>query len=163
MSVLKSFLKGFFYAGRGIAVAIRQERNLRIHLTAAFYVAAAALLAEFDGLRLAVLCLCFGLVPAAELFNTAIERVCDAADQTPNPLIQVAKDTAAGGVLLTAAATVLVGVCFFASAAVWQTIWRNLSARPFLGVFLLLAAPAFLVWIVRVTPHSIDRPEGKND
>ena len=154
MSVLKPFFKGFFYAGRGIVAALRQERNLRFHVTAAFYVAVAALLAEFDGLHLAVLCLCFGLVPAAELFNTAIERACDAADQTPNPLIQVAKDAAAGGVLITAAATVLVGICFFASCAVWQTIWRNLSARPVLGVFLLLTVPISLLWIFRAAPRT---------
>ena len=159
MSVLKPFFKGFFYAGRGIAAAIRQERNLRFHFMAAFYVAAGALLGEFDGLRLAVLCLCFGLVPAAELFNTAVERACDATDETPNPLIQVAKDAAAGGVLITAAATVLVGICFFASGAVWQTIWRNLSARPVLGVFLLLAAPVFLLWIFRAAPRTSDKPK----
>ncbi|MGI6497326.1 MAG: diacylglycerol kinase family protein [Oscillospiraceae bacterium] len=143
------FFKGFYYAGRGIQVAARQERNLRVHLTAAFYVASAGLLAEFDGLRLAVLCLCFGLVPAAELMNTAVERVCDAADQEPNALIRVAKDAAAGGVLVTAIASALVGICLFASGAVWQTIWRNLSSLPVVTILLLLSVPWALFWIIQ--------------
>jgi diacylglycerol kinase len=146
---LNLFFKGFYYAGRGIKTAVQQERNLRIHLAAAFYVASAGLLAEFDGLRLAVLCLCFGLVPAAELMNTAVERACDAADQEPNPLIRVAKDAAAGGVLVTAIASVLVGVCLFASGPVWQTIWKNLVSIPVVWIFLLLSVPLFFLWIIR--------------
>ena len=146
---LRSFFKGFYFAGRGIYTALRQERNLRIHCSAAIYVAAAALLAEFDGLRLAVLCLCFGLVPAAELINTAIERACDAAEPNPNPLIRTAKDAAAGSVLAASLSCVLVGVCLFAHGAVWQTIWNNLLSRPVLLGLLLLSVPLLLLWVLR--------------
>lgn len=151
---LLSFLKGFFYAGRGVAAAVRQERNLRIHLTVAFYVTAAALLAELDRLKLAILCLCFGLVLGMELLNTAVERACDAIDTKPNPLIQVAKDAAAGGVLLAAISTVLVGILLFASHNVWQTLWGNLISFPFFGVLLLLLFPLFLFWIIHTAPTS---------
>ena len=146
---LLSFLKGFCYAGRGIATAVSQERNLRIHITITFYVSAAALLAEFSKIKLILLCLCFGLVLSMELINTAIERACDAIDPKPNPLIRVAKDAAAGGVLLSAISTALVGVLLFASQAVWKTIWGNITAFPFWGIMLLLLLPLFLFWIIR--------------
>jgi len=53
--------------------------------------------------------LSIGLVLAAEAFNTALERACDAASPDFHPLVKAAKDAAAGGVLIAAATSAAIG------------------------------------------------------
>ena len=57
--------------------------------------------------------LCIGLVIAAELVNSAIERVVDLASPEQHPLAGQAKDLAAGAVLVCAMAAVIVGILVF--------------------------------------------------
>ena len=76
-SRIRKFRESFLYAGRGLRLCITGERNFRVHMTAAFYVTAAAVMGHVTSTEAAVLCLCFGLTMGAELMNTAVERLCD--------------------------------------------------------------------------------------
>ncbi|QJC52549.1 diacylglycerol kinase family protein [Paenibacillus albicereus] len=107
----------------GIAAAIRSERNMRIHLAAG---AAACALAAWLGigpLQWAALTLAISLVLAAELMNTAVERAVDLASGGKlHPLAKVAKDAAAGAVLVCAAASAVIGLLVLG-----PPLWRLLA------------------------------------
>ena len=143
----KRLMGAFPHAARGILRAVRTERNLRVHLTAVVYVTWAGVLAGLDHIQWAILCLCFGLVTALELVNTAVERLGDRVTREWDPMIGGAKDAAAGAVLLAAAASVGVAVFLFgpwiASGGLLELI-RN--SPLFDGVFLLSLIPA-VAWI----------------
>ncbi len=86
---------------------------MRFHLGAAVMVLAAAVLVGVTPLELAVLLVAITLVLTAELFNTAIEVIVDLVSPEPHPLAKVAKDVAAGAVLVSAGGAVLVGLAIF--------------------------------------------------
>lgn len=98
---------GARYAVRGLAVAWRGQRNLRVE--ALVGVAALAGTAWLGVSPVPVL-LCCGLVLCAELGNTALESVVDLIAPDVRPLAGRAKDVAAGAVLTAAAVSVLVGI-----------------------------------------------------
>ena len=71
---IRKLSESFLHAFRGLRLCIRDERNFRVHMTAAFYV---ILFGVFGGVSMteaAILCICFGLTMGAELLNTAIRR-----------------------------------------------------------------------------------------
>ena len=92
--------RSFGYALCGIGHCIRRERNFRIHLVAAAYVLALAAYLHITGARLALLFLTIGGVLALELVNTAAEALVDLVSPQRRPLAKIAKDTAAGAVLV---------------------------------------------------------------
>lgn len=94
--------KSFEYAFEGIFTCIRKERNMKIHCVFAILVIIAGVIFEIS---LAEWCICltlFGLVMALELVNTAVEAVVDLVTEEQKPLAKIAKDTAAGAVLIAA-------------------------------------------------------------
>ena len=107
------FLRSFAAAGSGICQAIRQERNLRFHLVAVLLVLYGRSFYSFSAAEDAALFLTMGSVIAAELVNTAVERAVDLCCPCPNPLAKLAKDAAAGAVLVLAIVAVLVGLRLF--------------------------------------------------
>lgn len=105
--------KSFGYAFDGIFTCIRNERNMKIHCTAAVLVVIAGLIL---GLSVTEWCIClglFGLVMALELVNTAVESVVDLVTEERKPLAKVAKDTAAGAVLIAAIMAAVIGLIIF--------------------------------------------------
>lgn len=86
---------------------------MRFHLCAAVAVLAAAILVGVAPWELAVLIVTITLVLTAELFNTAAEAIVDLVSPEPHPLAKVAKDVAAGAVLVSAGGAVLVGLAIF--------------------------------------------------
>ena len=105
--------KSFGYAFEGIFTCIRNERNMKIHCTAAVLVVIAGLIL---GLSVTEWCIClglFGLVRALELVNTAVESVVDLVTEERKPLAKVAKDTAAGAVLIAAIMAAVIGLIIF--------------------------------------------------
>jgi diacylglycerol kinase (ATP) len=109
----RSILWSFDYAIRGIVHAMRTQRNMRLHMTAAVFVFVAALALGVSGLELIALIFAVGLVFVCELLNTAVETVVDLATQTYDPLAAIAKDVAAGAVLISAVTAVGVGYVVF--------------------------------------------------
>lgn len=108
-----TLLSSFVYAFRGIGYLIETQRNAKIHCR--FGLAAAALGAVLGierGEWLALI-VTIALVLAAEGVNTAVEATVDLASPGYHPLAKTAKDVAAGTVLLTAIASVAVGLVIF--------------------------------------------------
>lgn len=108
-----SFLRGFVYAAHGIVTACRQ-RNFRFHLCAAAYVIFfAARFYSFGKAEWGVLLLTCAMVLALESVNTGIEKLADKVTEERSHRIKLAKDCAAGAVLIAAVFAVVIGVIMF--------------------------------------------------
>jgi len=109
----RTLSESFRFALEGIAYAFRTQRNVRIHVAAAALVALVAWAVGVSGAGLALLVVAIGTVLAAELFNTAVEAAVDLVTPDFHPLAGAAKNVAAGGVLVLAAAAVVIGYLVF--------------------------------------------------
>lgn len=105
--------KSFGYAFEGIFAGIRKERNMKIHCTAAVLVVCAGLVFQISLVKWCLCLILFGLVMALELVNTAVEAVVDLVTDEYKPLAKLAKDTAAGAVLIAAIMAAITGCLIF--------------------------------------------------
>lgn len=103
----------FRFAFRGLFLAVKRERNVKIHLLAVVAVTVLGFVKELDPWGWAAVFLCFGLVLAAELVNTAIEMLCDRVCPEKDEKIRDIKDITAGAVLITAIVSILVAIIVF--------------------------------------------------
>lgn len=109
-----SLLESFYHAVHGVKVALKGQRNLRIHFLITPCVLVLAYLLQVEAWGYALLLLSIGLVITAELINTAIEHMVDIqAGYRYHLSARYAKDTAAAAVMLSALTAVLVGVAVF--------------------------------------------------
>lgn len=106
-------ISAFRNAYDGLKYCFKLERNFRIHTIAAIFAAGLAWRFNFDKVETIILIFAISLVFMAELFNTAIEIVIDMIHPEIHPLAKIAKDIAAGAVLIAAMAAFLVGCILF--------------------------------------------------
>lgn len=109
----RNLLQSFNYAFEGIIYAFKTQRNMRLHFLATAIILAASLILKLSKLEILILFLTIAFVIFAEMLNTAIEVVVDLFTQAHHPLAAIAKDVAAGAVLITAAVAVIVGYLIF--------------------------------------------------
>lgn len=108
-----SLFQSFNFAAEGIVHAVRTQRNLWIHFAIAVAVLVAAIGFGATKLELAVLLLAITFVLVAELVNTAVEATIDVASTSFDPMAKIAKDIAAGAVLIAALNALAVGYLVF--------------------------------------------------
>lgn len=108
-----SLLESFNYAFEGIIHVLRTQRNMRIHFIAAAIVLVAALATGVSKLELIALLLSIAFVMIAEMINTAIEGAVDVSTTSFDPNAKLAKDIAAGAVLIATVNAVAVGYLVF--------------------------------------------------
>jgi diacylglycerol kinase (ATP) len=147
-----SLLESFNYAFDGIVHVLRTQRNMRIHFLAAVVVLVAALVAGVDKIELIALLIAIAFVLIAEMINTAIEAAIDVATTAFDPMAKLAKDIAAGAVLIATMVAVAVGYLVFAdrvgkrSSQLLEKL-RNAPATLtlialFITIFLVIATKA---------------------
>jgi diacylglycerol kinase len=107
------FLRSFSFAGQGVWYVVRTQRNMRVHLAAAVCAIAAGLVLGIDAADWACVIIAIGLVLATEAVNTVVEALTDLCTSEFHPLAKIAKDAAAGAVLITSLAAVGVAVAVF--------------------------------------------------
>lgn len=105
--------KSFGYAFEGIFAGIRGERNMKIHCFAAVCVIVAGVLFHISVTEWCICLVLFGLILSLELVNTAIEAVVDLVTEDKKPLAKLAKDTAAGAVLIATVMAAMAGLLIF--------------------------------------------------
>ena len=105
--------KSFGYAFEGIFAGIRGVRNMKIHCFAAVCVVVAGVLFHISVTEWCICLVLFGLILSLELVNTAIEAVVDLVTEDKKPLAKLAKDTAAGAVLIAAVMAAMAGLLIF--------------------------------------------------
>ena len=109
----KKLLNSFKYAFVGIASALVKERNMKIHVTMMTLVILLGVFLKISIGEWFICIACFGVVIGGELFNTAIEQVVDIAMPEKDPRAKLAKDVSAGGVLVFAIASAIIGLLIF--------------------------------------------------
>jgi len=108
-----SLLDSFNYAFEGIIHVLRTQRNMRIHFMVAAGVLIAAVAIGVTRMELIALLLAIAFVMFAEMINTAIEGAVDVSTTSFDPNAKLAKDIAAGAVLIATVTAVAVGYLIF--------------------------------------------------
>lgn len=109
----RHLLESFNCAFEGIIHAFRTQRNMRLHFLAASLVLILSLWIPLQKIEVMVLFFTIALVLLAEMFNTAIEAAIDLITQEYHPLAKVAKNVAAGAVLIASINALVVGYLIF--------------------------------------------------
>lgn len=101
------------YAGRGVRTMLVSQHNARIHAVATMVVVAGGVALRLERAEWIAVVLAIVSVWTAEALNTAFEFLCDVASPDFHPLVEKAKDVAAGAVLITAIGAVVVAAFVF--------------------------------------------------
>jgi len=109
----KNHLDSFRYAVEGIVHVFRTQRHMRFHFFTVVLVLLIGLLLKLERAEMALLVMVVSGVLVAEMINTAVESVVDMITQAYHPLAKLAKDIAAGAVLITSISAVIVGLILF--------------------------------------------------
>jgi len=110
---LAARLASFSHALRGLRFALSAEPNVRMHLVATVLVVVLGAGLGISALEWAAIMAAVGLVWMAELFNTALEILCDIVSPERADAVKRAKDVAAAAVLAAALAAAFVGALVF--------------------------------------------------
>jgi diacylglycerol kinase len=110
---MKSFFNSFIYALRGVKFAIETGRNMRIHILSLVLVIIAGFYFHLSPIEWCVVCICSAMVLAAEIFNTAIERLVDYVSDKHTKQAANIKDAAAGAVLVCAVFALVIACLIF--------------------------------------------------
>jgi diacylglycerol kinase (ATP) len=158
---LTKLLQSFRFALEGLKYTLVTQRNMRIHFLAALGVLLLSLYLPLSKTEVLLLFIAIVLVLVAELFNTVVEAVVDMVTKEFHPLAKVAKDVAAGAVLLSAGLAVVVGVSIFYP-------YLDLLKFPYLeegpvppniGMLAILVADFFLTLLLKGWLHRLGRPQ----
>lgn len=109
----KKIINSFKYAFEGIKSSLRTERNMKIHFSMMILVIVAGILLDISTYEWMICIILFGIVIGGELVNTAIEEVTDLVTTEINPKAKLAKDIAAGAVLIMAITSAIIGFIIF--------------------------------------------------
>jgi diacylglycerol kinase (ATP) len=162
-----TLLDSFNYAFEGIIHVLRTQRNLRIHFLIAIVVIAAAAALGVGRLELMSLLLAIAFVLVAEMVNSAIEGAIDVSTTSFDPNAKLAKDVAAGAVLIASVTALAVGYLVFSHAAAHRSariLDRVRDARAEITlvalVLVVLIVIATKAWTGRGTPLRGGLPSG---
>ena len=160
-------IESFNFAIEGVIHVLRTQRNMRLHFAAAVAVIVVAVAVGVSKIELSVLLISIAFVLVAEMVNTAVEGAIDAATTSFDPMAKLAKDIAAGAVLIASVNAVAVGYLVFAGKAADKTaeVLDRVRSAPaqitlvalVLTVIIVIATKA---WTGRGTPLRGGLPSG---
>ncbi|NMM61941.1 phosphatase PAP2 family protein [Clostridium sp. P21] len=139
MKKVKKLLDSFNYAIEGIIYAVRTQRNMKIHMISALLVLTACFFYDLTKIELLAITITISMVIMAELMNTAIEFAVDATTNYYHPLVKLAKNVAAGGVLVAAINAVVVGYIIF---------WDKLKYINFILIMKVKSTSPYVIFII---------------
>jgi len=160
-------IESFNFAIEGVIHVLRTQRNMRLHFAAAVAVIVVAVAVGVSKIELSLLLVSIAFVLVAEMINTAVEGAIDAATTSFDPMAKLAKDIAAGAVLIASVNAVAVGYLVFAGKAADKTaeVLDRVRSAPaqitlvalVLTVIIVIATKA---WTGRGTPLRGGIPSG---
>lgn len=164
---VKNLVDSFNHAINGIIHSVRTQRNMRIHMIAALGVLIACFFYDISKVEFLILAVTITMVISAELINTAIEYAIDSTTNYYHPLAKIAKNAAAGGVLITAVNAVLVGYIIFwdkLNRATFEVVNKIKNSHPYM-IFIALIIVCIATIIVKAifgegTPLKGGMPSG---
>jgi diacylglycerol kinase (ATP) len=139
----KNHLDSFRFAVEGIVHVFRTQRHMRFHFYTVVLVLALGLLFRLSRLEMCFLFLAVSGVLITEMFNTAVESVVDMVTQAYHPLAKLAKDIAAGAVLIASITAAVVGTILFCGDKEVSKLHIAMTNKPqpvlvFVTVFVLI-------------------------
>jgi diacylglycerol kinase (ATP) len=162
-----SLLDSFNYAFEGIIHVLRTQRNLRLHFLAAVVVLVAALYVDISKIELIALLLAIAFVLITEMLNSAIEGAIEISTTSFDPNAKLAKDIAAGAVLIATVNAVAIGYLVFAGQAADKStrLLDKILNAPAKVTLIALVLVIFVVigtkaWTGRGTPLRGGIPSG---
>ena len=111
----KNFIDSWRKAFSGILYAIKSQRNIKVQLVIAIIVAICAIYFKLNITECMFLSFATMLVIITEVMNTAVEEVVNLCTNKYHPLAKIAKDVAAGAVVLSALNAVIIAIFIFVS------------------------------------------------
>ena len=139
-----SMIKSFNYAVEGIIYSLMSQRNMRVHYIFAVAILFASLFFELTRIEMAILFISIVFVVVSEMINTAVESAVDLTTTEYSPLAKIAKDVAAGAVLIAALNAVATGYLSFfdklnpITISVLTKMRRQGIHVTFVGIILIL-------------------------
>ena len=164
---MKKLLESFNNAIDGVVDAVRTQRNMKIHILASMGVLIACFFFDVSKAEFLALAITITMVISAELVNTAVEAAVDLNTNYYHPLAKVAKNTAAGAVLITAINAVLVGYIIFwdkFEEISYGVIHKMKNSEPYM-IFIALVIVSLATVIIKAiygegTPLKGGMPSG---
>jgi diacylglycerol kinase (ATP) len=138
---VRKLLDSFNNAIEGIIYAVRTQRNLKIHMVVTLIVLIACFFYNVSKMELLILIISITMVIVTELMNTAIEFAIDSTTNYYHPLAKIAKNVAAGGVLISTINAVIVGYIIF---------WDKLKAINFTLIKIIKNSNPYMVFIILI-------------
>lgn len=160
MLKVRKLLDSFNFAIAGIMYSITTQRNMKIHATVAIAALLLGLWVDLNRMELLALLFTVFLVFITEMLNTAVEAVVDIASPGFHPLAKIAKNVAAGAVLLAAVNALIVGFLLFFDKANPLALFVLLHVKHSpvhitLTIFLVLALLLLLLKSYRRIPGML--------
>ena len=134
---MKRFIKSTNHALAGLVHAFKSEGNMRIHFVAAIFAVVAGVLTSITRFEMMALCITISFVIFAELMNTAVEAIVDLITSKFNENAKIAKNVAAGAVLIAALNALVVGYLIF---------YRKIKTYTFIARSAIVNAPMHITF-----------------
>ena len=152
MNDVKSLVRSFVYALKGIKWAVCNERNFRIHVTCMCYMFYFLLRYDFFVISKTEICLLLlscALVLGGELINTGIEKADDTVSKERKKTIAISKDAAAGAVLVFAVFSVIIGVVIMFQPEAFKLLFNHYITEPIYAVIFAISLVVALLFIFK--------------
>lgn len=164
---VKKVVDSFNYAIDGILYAVRTQRNMRIEMIGALLVLTACFFTALSRVELLIVTITITMVISAEMINTAVECTVDMSANYYHPLAKIAKNVAAGAVLVTAVNAVIVGYIIFGDKlrpVSFALIAKIKNSNPYM-IFVILVIVSITTVIIKAvfgegTPLRGGMPSG---
>ena len=150
-----SVLDSFNYAFEGIIHVLRTQRNMRIHFLVAVAVLIAAIAIGVSRIELIALMISIAFVLIAEMINTAIEGTIDVSTTSFDPNAKLAKDIAAGAVLIATVNAVVIGYLVFSQAVQYRSsrLLERIADAPATLTLIALVLTVLIVIFTKAVTH----------
>ncbi len=140
----------FYFAIKGFKYAVVTQPNMKFHLLAAVLALALGLFLQIETVKMLMVIFAVFLVLVTEMFNTSIESTVDLYTSKKTKLAAVAKDVAAGAVMLASLNAVILGFIAYYQPVneLMKSFWVEIKQQCpfyFLGLFLILVIGSFIV------------------
>ncbi|MCR3758190.1 diacylglycerol kinase [Clostridium felsineum] len=163
----RKLVDSFNHALEGIIYAVRTQQNVRIDLIAALVILTICFFTNLTRVELLIITITITMVISAELMNTAIEATIDLTSNYYHPLAKIAKDVAAGAVVVTAINAVIVAFIVFwdkLTPVTNHVIYKIKNSNPYM-IFVILVIVCILTLIIKAifgegTPLKGGMPSG---
>ena len=110
---MKKLLNSFKYAFQGILYSFNTQRNIRIHFCIAIIILILGTYLHLSNIEWSLILLTISIVVTGEMINTAIEKTIDLVTEEYKILAKIAKDVAAGAVLISSMISIIIGILIF--------------------------------------------------